>query len=342
MRFQLHFDDIVYQLQKNGGISVYWKEITSRISMSHEFSICRTKGSKVTRYLPVLCDANIFHSSYFRLTPKSKTKNVVTIHDFIYELGWLKTRGSAINILQRRLAIEAADTIICVSENTKNDLLKLYPNLLKYQEIYTVYNGSSFSIENPSTKESSVRLIELNRQKSLDKYVLFIGGRVSYKNFDFALLSFAASVLPKLGYTMICTGAKLSEVENELLTKLNLQSKVLAIDNATYEELNYLYQNAFALIYPSFYEGFGLPTLEAMNCGCPVIASNTSSLPEIIGDAGILIDPQDISSISAALEKLLDDEVRNNYLTKGIARAKLFSWDNAAKKHIQLYKSLIT
>lgn len=175
----------------------------------------------------------------------------------------------------------------------------------------------------------------------MNRYILFVGNRGSYKNFNLALLGFAKSVLPQMGYSMVCTGSKFLEIEKKLINSLDLKHKVLVFERASHDELNYLYQNAFALVYPSSYEGFGLPPLEAMSCGCPVIASNTSSIPEVVGDAGILLNVQNISSISTALETLLNSEVRNKYITKGIARARLFSWERVAEKHIQIYHSLI-
>ena len=101
-----------------------------------------------------------------------------------------------------------------------------------------------------------------------------------------------------------------------------------------------LYKNALALVYPSFYEGFGLPLLEAINCGCPTIAANTSSLPEVVGDAGILIDPKDAGTISTALEQLLDPATREEYRKQGFVQAASFSWEKTAQKHIEIYKAV--
>jgi len=340
MRLNIIFDNIVYKLQRTGGISTYWQEITARISKHSDFNVCYISGSRLTRYLPIFTKADIIHSSYHRITLGSKTKNVVTVHDFLYELGILKTSGSSINILHKKVAIYAADAIICVSENTKKDLLSFYPRLKCGSNIYVIGHGSLFSIKNPTVINASKRLISFSKTR-MNRYILFIGGRISYKNFNSALLGFAGSTLPKMDYSMVCTGAKFSDAEENFITSLGLQHKVLVLDNATNEELKYLYQNAFALVYPSSYEGFGLPPLEAMSCGCPVIASNTSSIPEVVGNSGILVDPQNISHISTALESLLDNDVRNSYIAQGIARAKLFSWDKAAQEYIQIYRSLM-
>lgn len=341
MNIKLHFDDIIYQLQHHGGVSTYWKEITSRIVNTNDFEINRTIGSKITRYLPVHTNAQIFHSSYYRIPLGKNVKTVVTIYDFLYEYGYLPTLNASINIWQMKLAINRADAIICISENTKKDLLSIYPNLINHRHIYAVGLGANLKIDESLNINPPDRLLNIDKTERT-RYVLFVGKRLKYKNFQSAIVAFSKSSLPKLGFSMICVGSNFSDTENQLLEKLGVQSNVIALENVTNRELNYLYQNAFALVYPSLYEGFGLPPLEAMNCGCPVIASNTSSIPEVVGDAGILINPEDTDAIASALEVLLDDNIRNKYIGRGLARAMLFTWEKTAQKHIAIYQSLVS
>jgi mannosyltransferase len=341
MQIKLHFDDIIYQLQKQGGISTYWKELASNISNSDDFKIIRTKGDKFTRYLPVYTNAQIFHSSYYRVAFGKGVKNVVTVHDLIYEYGYVQTLNAPINIWQMKIAINRADAIICVSENTKEDLLSLYPKLINHPHIYVIGHGASLKIDETLNLNPPDRLLDLGKTIN-ERYILFVGRRLQYKNFQSAIVAFSKSSLPKLGFSMICVGSNFSDIENQLFKKLGVQPNVIALENVTNRELNYLYQNAFALVYPSLYEGFGLPPLEAMNCGCPVIASNTSSIPEVVGDAGILINPEDIEAMAAALEVLLDDNTRHKYIGRGLARAKLFTWERTAQKHIDIYQSLVS
>lgn len=340
MKTRLHYDNIIYQLQRQGGISRYWQEITKRTQESNIFEIQNTVGNKFNRYLPICTNSEIFHSSYYRLpiSKNANTKKVVTIHDLTYELGFIKTFNKSINILQTKLAIKTSDAIICVSENTKKDLLLNYSDLINHQNIYTVSHGVSLKFdEHLNLQPPTKLLISMN---SIKEYIIFVGKRVKYKNFEAAIIGFFESCLPNLGFSMICVGSKFSETEHKLIQSLNLQGKILIFENVTNQELNYLYQNAFALVYPSLYEGFGLPPLEAMNCNCPVIASNTSSIPEVVGDAGILINPNNTNKIASALESLLSNEVRNSYIAKGSDRAKLFSWEKTAQKHIEIYQSL--
>lgn len=341
MKIKLHLDDIIYALQGKGGISTFWKELTSRVSNENSIQIQRTKGKKINRYLPVYTDADLFHSSFYRKPlGKKSVKTVLTIHDLIYELGYLKTLNARINILQVKSALDSADSIVCVSENTKKDLLLIYPSLKSNPNIYVVNNGVSLKYDETLNSQNFDKFSNLNFTKP-QKYILFVGKRVKYKNFESALLGFYESRLTKQGFSMICVGSEFSDDEYQYFNKLGLKKSILAIENVTNRELIYLYQNSYALVYPSLYEGFGLPPLEAMNCGCPVIASNTSSIPEVVGDAGILINPQDTKAIASALEILLCEEIRNNYIKKGFERAKLFNWDKAAEEYIQIYRSLV-
>ncbi len=335
----LHYDDIIFQLQKAGGASVYWREVTSRVSASHSFNIIHTKGSRLTRLMPVLSNADVFHSSHFRIPFSRKTKSVATTYDLTYELGWLKTAGSTLNIFQREQSIRRADAIICISHNTKFDLLRLYPELKTNTHVYVVPLATSFSLTNPADVNVSKRIAVLAKTVQ-NRYVLFVGTRTNYKNFDAALQGFVNSALPKLGYRLVCTGSAFSETEQSVVKELGLQDKAFVVEYTSDGELNYLYQNAFALLYPSLYEGFGLPLLEAMSCGCPAIAANTSSLPEVVGDAGILIDPHDPNTITIALESLLDEAVRKDYIRKGLVQATNFDWDKTACQHMEIYKIL--
>lgn len=338
-RQSLHYDDIIFRLQKAGGASVYWRAVTSRVADSQAFNIYHTTGSKLSRLFPVLSNADLFHSSHFRIPLSYKTKSIATIYDFTYELGWLKTKGSAINIFQRKQAIKRADAIICISYHTKQDLLTVYPELKTHPHIYVVQLATSFSLAKDISANVSPRMATLAKAIA-NRYILFVGTRTNYKNFGAALQGFVGSPLPTLGYKLVCVGPAFSDAEQNTLEELGIQDKTFVLEYASDQELNYLYQNAFALLYPSFYEGFGVPLLEAMNCGCPTIAANTSSLPEVVGDAGILIDPKDPGTISTALERLLDPATREEHRQKGFVQAASFSWEKTAQKHIEIYKAV--
>jgi glycosyltransferase involved in cell wall biosynthesis len=129
----------------------------------------------------------------------------------------------------------------------------------------------------------------------------------------------------------------------ETVDALNLDDHVAFLGRVPSEDLVYLYNAARVFVHPSFYEGFGLPPLEAMNCGTPVIVSNTAALPEVVGDAGLMINPHDIDGLTVALWRMLtDEELRQNYIEKGLKRAKLFSWVQAAKQTLAVYHKIGT
>jgi glycosyltransferase involved in cell wall biosynthesis len=340
MNTTIKLDNIIFELQDNGGASLYWRELTYRIKKDSRFDVEFINGSKYTRLAPVLSNSDVFHSSHFRTSFFGRSKIVSTIHDLAYETGVVSGSrfGNKLNIWQRNNAIKYANAIVCISENTKQEMIRIYPHAAS-KPIHVIHHGSSFDrLKIISIRETN-RLIAF--AEPLEKFVLYVGTRSSYKNFNSALIGFATSTLPKNNFFLICTGSRLNATENELIQKLGVSKKVLVIDSASQIELQYLYQNAFSLIYPSTYEGFGLPPLEAMSSGSPVIAANRSSIPEVVNDAGILIDEiENPETIKNSLETLLDEEVRNTYITKGLERAKLFTWEKSASQHMQIYLDL--
>jgi glycosyltransferase involved in cell wall biosynthesis len=218
-------------------------------------------------------------------------------------------------------------------------MLDIYPCAAS-KKIEVIHHGCSFNRENIIQHTVTDRILSLSQTKK--KFALYVGTRHTYKNFNSALLGFAESELPKNNFLLVCTGAKFNEQEQAMINKLGLQNNILMVNHATQLEMSYLYQNAFVLLYTSTYEGFGLPPLEAMSSGSAVIAANTSSMPEVIGDAGILLDNiTDYSLVSDSLNRLLNEQVRGEYIDKGIERAREFTWDRCADKHMEVYRNLV-
>lgn len=347
----LLLDNIVYQLQDAGGISTYWYELTRRllrqehvhlsfIESPHAVSrnIFRNKLSIPSIAilkrlgLPVLerfsrlnvgtLPDTVFHSSYFRVPVRNRRlKEVCTIHDFIHDLYYRGPRTWLHNYAKRR-AINESDAIITVSENTRNDLLKFYPQI-DPGRVVTIYNGVS----------DQFRVLRDQASAPQAPYLLYVGSREHYKNFPFAVkLARSAKDLH-----LYIVGPALTGVEQRLLNRqLPGRFKVFtAIDTAT---LNLLYNQAFCLIYPSFYEGFGLPVAEAMRAGCPFIALRNSSLPEVAGDAGVLLPESDVDAGIAAIEQINCN--REASVKRGLAQSAKFSWDQCYKQTYELYKKL--
>jgi mannosyltransferase len=344
---KIHLDNIIYQLQSDGGISTFWQEITTRLIKKKELNVVVTKGSKLSRFLPVASSSNIFHSSYFR-TPIStigQIKTVVTVHDLIYEES-IKTRNDlniVLNYWQRRKAIESANAIVCISNTTKKYLLDYYPNLQsRLDDISVIYHGRSFSEAEVNNVSALTTRLEDLFQQVAKHYVIFIGGRQSYKNFDLALKGFARSnLLQEQNYSFICTGKPFNAEELDLISKLQLTDRVKIVANATKAELIALYKDAHALLYISSQEGFGLPLLEAMSCRCPIITSNCDAVLETVDNASIVVDLNEIQSIAAALDRLSDDSIRQSYISKGTSRVMDFDWDKAADRYLDIYYSLL-
>ena len=330
---RIEFDDIIYSLQKSGGASVYWSELTSRISKMHDVVIAKSKYNKRLRGIPIISSADVFHSSHFRFSILGKAKNVTTAHDLIYEKGLVANGfGSRLNLYERKLSFFTADAIICISENTKNDLLQIYPALKNRCPIYVIHHGINILLPDILTEDVM--------EKVNKPYLLYVGGRDGYKNFTGAFEGYLLSGLWREGIKLICTGKSFNESELRLFKNNGIEKMVVCEEYVNTDRLYRLYKNAYCLLYTSSYEGFGLPPIEAMSVGCPVIASNISSIPEVVGDAGILVDPYNYGEIAKAILLLENDKIRNDIIDKGLKRSRLFSWDKSAESHFKVYEEI--
>jgi len=258
---------------------------------------------------------------------------IVTVHDIIpllYSEIHPKMKYYYRFILPRLLKF--AKFIICVSENTKKDLLKYY-NTVKDKEIYVVYEGCRFnSIHYDS--------YFVRRRYNIEKYIFYVGDMRPYKNLERAIEAF--SKLPLNDFYFVIGGKKDRNFYpkiQEKVKRLNLNRRVIFTDYIKEEELPFFYKEASLFIFPSLYEGFGLPPLEAMASGCPVVVSNVASLPEVCGDAAYYIDPYDINSISEGIYKVLTDKnLRMTLIQKGFERVKLFTWEKTARQIIEIFE----
>ncbi|SMC09482.1 glycosyltransferase family 4 protein [Nitratiruptor tergarcus] len=229
-------------------------------------------------------------------------------------------------------SIEKSTKIVTISEFTKQELINL--NLCDEEKIEVIYNGIDPKFR-PTTQSEFVSVAQKHNLQ-YQNYFLFVGTLEPRKN----LRNLLAAYLQYLKTTNHPTPLVLaggigwrSEHFDDLLQKASNSGYVKRLGYVSEEELIALYGGAKAFIFPSFYEGFGLPPLEAMACGTPVIASNSSSIPEVIGDAGLLIDPHDTKQIRQALHQMDEDTVlRKELAVKGLIRAKQFSWESAAQK----------
>jgi glycosyltransferase involved in cell wall biosynthesis len=328
-------DDIIFYLQRYGGITVYWREITSRILADGSLRVKRLLFLderqplvKLTRFLPVFENPFqgqpfIFHSSYYRISKAQNAKNIITVFDFTHrKLG----RGlkNSLFIAQQSYAIKKAAGILCISESTKKDLLEFFPNIdprivkvahLGVSEIFLKHDGA----QRTSTADHP--------------FILFVGSRAAYKNFDKAVLS-----LRDFSLNLVIAGADpLSSGELQLLNAA-LPGRWEFIERPSTEALANLYSKALCLLYPSSYEGFGIPVLEAAACGAPVLACNNSSIPEVAGPSTLLIEEPSVDKIRDAVGRLLSKQWIPD-IEAGRKHAQSFSWERCYKETLECYQS---
>lgn len=362
---KIFFDHQTFSQQAYGGISRYYTELIVGIN----------KSSNNSAYLPLLVSNNvylkemgmparaffpdikipkklqaidylnkqlniyklsrkeydIFHPTYYDsyFLPYLKGHPyVVTFLDMIHEKFGSDFRELAYDGViteQKRLLANHASRIIAISESTKQDIVNILD--INPDKIDVIYLGSSFNVN--SVKEY--------RQTLEMPYLLFVGNRSMYKNF-IGLLKAIHPLLKKYKIKLICAGGELfSKTEIEFMQSLKISDLVErhAIND---KNLPFLYQNALAFVFPSLYEGFGIPVLEAFACQCPCILSNTSSLPEVADDAARYFDPHSIDDIARAIEEVITDEgLRQSLILKGSLRLSHFSWSKTVNETLQVY-----
>jgi glycosyltransferase involved in cell wall biosynthesis len=228
--------------------------------------------------------------------------------------------------------------IVTISENTKYDIMTFYG--IEPEKIYVIPPGFEKSRYRLGINSESVKM-----KCGLTDYLLYVGNLLAHKNLRRLLRAFSL-IARKMPYKLVIAGYKDSRYYPELETEVDAlghAEKVLFLDYVSADELPALYAGAKAFIFPSLYEGFGFPTLEAMACGCPVVVSNVASLPEVCGDAAYYIDPHNIESIAEGIYRVLTDEsLRQSLINKGLERVKLFSWKKAAKEHIKIFEEVLS
>lgn len=356
------YDGSIYQERSAGGIKRYFSNLISRLPPDFEphFTSCRSPsaGDPLHQFLRIhrfrrfrpqrfsvrlekkffgrVQDSRTFdlaHPTYYSLLSQREISDyrcptVVTVWDMIHELfPTLDPSGRVIE--QKRKAVEAAAAVLCISENTKNDLLARYQ--VDANKVFVTHLASDL---NPA-------LIRGDEDKPSHPYFLYVGARTGYKNFDGLLSAFAQTASVIADVLLCAVGPQFVPSEEKRIAELGLTGRVVAYGEVSDRQLAALYKQSIALVYPSLYEGFGIPTLEAMQCGTIVVAANRASIPEVVGDAGILFDPDHTGELTDILSSLVRGSTdREALIKRGYERVRRFSWDETARQTIEIYREL--
>jgi glycosyltransferase involved in cell wall biosynthesis len=280
-------------------------------------------------------DVDIYHETYYSIMNNcpSSAKQIITVYDMIHE----RFRGhfSKNDPTSRKkvLAVERADHVICISEQTRQDLIEL----LGVDPAKTSVVHLGFTL---TSQGEFVR----NAAPPERPFLLYVGSRGGYKNFEGLLQAYAASPRLRDDFDLICFGGgELTIKEQNLLQRLGLSRENVRAVSGDDAGLAKYYKLASAFIYPSLYEGFGIPPLEAMSFDCPVVCSAVSSIPEVVGDAAEMFDPYKPDSIRVAIERVVSDDVlRQILIARGQERIKLFSWKRCAQETLDVYRRVLS
>jgi glycosyltransferase involved in cell wall biosynthesis len=361
------YDHQIFSWQKYGGISRYFYELSTRMAAFHDCEVTilapfyvnaylrdnssniivgkyipqvpRTGGlmtwlnSKISRVMLQRDPPNIIHETYYEADKLScrSARKVLTVYDMIYERFGNYFRQTDKTASRKALAVRQADHVICISEHTKRDLLKLLNTEPSKVSVTYLGNWDIQNIGGSMTPAIS------------HPYILYVGKRDRYKNFERFLLAYAGSTRLRKDFRLVCLGGgSFSESELKRIESLGITpGTILQMKGGDEVSVN-LYRHAAIFVYPSLYEGFGMPLLEAMSTRCPIACSATSSLPEVAGDAAEYFDPYDGGSIASAIEAVVYSEERKRVLISlGLERVSHFSWEKCVEQTKKVYSALL-
>lgn len=359
MYLDLVLDSIIFSLQRAGGISLYWSELIKGTSgLGHNvvsvegrnseenvfrstlekssLSVYKSRGiPRIERYMPAnFGEANfdVFHSSYYRMPRRRNGVVIQTCYDFAYER-FRSGLPRAVHSLQKYRALKNADGIICISESTRRDLFSFFPDLSS-KPTRVIYLAASKDFRSLSDGEAVDQLPTVI--PTSERFVVFVGERGFYKNFAFAVEGVA---LCEDYHLVLVGGGPVSAAERVFLDR-HLSNRWVHLSGISSRSLNAIFNRAQALVYPSSFEGFGIPILEAMQAGCPVICGSSSSIPEVAGSSGLTVDLNVPENVSEHLRALEDSSWRSTVRESGLENASRFSWDSCSSESISFYNSI--
>jgi len=365
---KIAYDYQIFSMQAFGGISRYYQILANELLTLNQdvsffagihqnyylskFRSSVVSGIKIPRYPPktgrlfrelnnfyseALINAkkpDIVHETYYSpcFSHVSDVARVATVHDMIHELFPSCFPEKDKTSYFKRRTVNRVDRIICISESTRNDLISCFD--IDEDKISTVYHGVDLS----RFKVSGV-LENPNRRP----FILYVGNRSGYKNFSGFLEAYASSPRLKKDFDVVAFGGgSWTSSEKGMMSGLGIDSHRIHHVSGSDDLLAEYYAKAHLFVYPSLYEGFGLPPLEAMAAGCPVVTSNTSSMPEVVREAGEYFSPNDMESIQTSLEEVAYSASRRDQLVElGYTNIRDFSWTRCAKETLDVYRNTI-
>lgn len=359
---KIAFDFQVFSIQRFGGISRYFRDLADGLDAASPGSVRVVSPLHVNSYLesaaakvvgfripeikysrrvvralnllaskPILdsYSPDVLHETYYSVsTVRCDCPRIVTVFDMINEKFPAMFKDNRIT-LEKRISIDRADRLICISEQTKSDLIECFDvDPAKISVVYLGHSGFPSTTVDAAVPEGA-------------PYVLYVGNREGYKNFVPFARAFAASSSMASMRVVCFGGGRWTSEELALIASCRFAEGQILQINGDDSMLAALYRSAALFVYPSLYEGFGIPPLEAMSNNCPVACSNASSIPEVVGDAAAYFDPTDLDSMRDAMEKVLcDSDVRRDLIAAGIERVKQFTWEKCARETMDVYKSV--
>jgi len=271
-----------------------------------------------------------------------KTKTVITIHDLAFKFFpqfFTKKDLRRLNYFTD-YAVRNADKLIAVSNSTKNDILKCYPKINE-DKIKIIYHGYDKNLFNENISPEEIKKINTKYQILNTRYLIYVGAIQPRKNIETLIEAYKIIKKEKgLENLKLVVAGDLGWLYLPILEKIKSTEGVIYAGKFKTKDLPALMRSAEVFVLPSLYEGFGLPAIEAMACGVPVVAADNSSLSEIVGQSGILYQPNNAARLAKALREILENSTLQNRLReKGLERARDFSWEKCAKETLEWLKS---
>jgi len=286
---------------------------------------------------------DLFHGMNYKLRGRGRHGGIVTIHDLAMDRLGLPSRkllGQRHSFRRTRLTAHRASRVVTVSAHSKKDIMELYG--VPAERIAVVYNAVSsefYPVSDPAMMVAVKTRYRLRR----DTFILSGGGSEPRKNIVRLVEAFgrATRLREKLNLVVVGGMDRGAEPILEAVRRARLEEAVIFPGHVPLEDLRVLYSSCTLFAFPSLYEGFGMPVLEAMACGAPVVSSNASSLPEVAGDAALLVDPRDPEAWAQAMTRVVEDAgLRESLKKKGSLRIKAFSWEQSARDLLRVYQEL--